>query len=1066
MRSAAQIEAALASGVFTDTRKPNTVVTVQEPWADIVGHPENVIFPQSDVGSQKGGFPIRWYQRADNSQDETEVPNVRSVEWNRGIGNDSASCSISIYNTTMYANGAAPVTEIEIGQHGYLTPMRGEDPIARARWGHVTNPWNQKLVPNAIIRTYQGYGGQGKTLAQAVTDGNLLQTGVWLIDEVSTGTDGMLEIRCRDMAKLLIDQMLFPPLVPRDHYPLKYFRYTFQDRQITATSGVYQEGGGVSIASTAGDKTTTYKDSSQDRWYGPNASIHGHTGTQSVDGIDTTYALSVGNSGPDKVFSTVWWEYETSGGMNAIYLHPWGGGYEMYVSIKEIPEGGTAANSEWQGAQTVPYDYSPLVGTQPRVVDTEAAIPYVAKFIIPEETSGEYVLPRVYNAFRVRVTFRHLKDSGIGPWRYRAGIREVKIRTTVGLGDIATTSATGQLVPPIFYAADYLVDQTDLNRAGYITVSNYGFIDVFGDCREKSPNRVDDNDIKQLLIDFIDAAGSDAAEVSSVTLTPDGSGYWVLYSRGLVRSFGSAVYYGEPYGLFNFETGAANGGINKAATIVSTNTGLGYWIITFAGEIFAYGDAPNYPNVVTIPGEIFHGAAAHPGKPGASEGLYLVASYGAVYTYGAAKYKGGYEETFNVSNAGQVEIAIDIEPTFDGGGYWILTSAGRVQPFGNAGDFGQMNEPVEHLSSFDRYYQLMSVPDSEGYLMLDGDGQIQQFGDTYNRYFGAPVPGTTGSLRSDGNYLDFSDIVKDLVLWSGFWLRGSVTNGEPDVYGNVETTGMFSEEHMPDEMFDKKPVIEALNELKESVGYIMWVDDEGGFRFESPNWWAPGNFMFDGTHTNDVWEIDERVNMTDYSFNYDDTALRSTIIIASEDPYSDGASTVYTEYVPSTATELRGLIKPAMWVNGFFQKRRDQEVMAGLIAMHVWFSRRIGSVSCAANPCIGINDQVRIFERTSSDTYLHYVREISMRHDLDSGQFTMNLGTNWLGSGDEWVIVTEPGTPGTFVVPGPVLGWMYNTPSPAINVAGYEIQPPQVTDPGQRDFGDSTFGSGDFGDWG
>ena len=42
--------------------------------------------------------------------------------------------------------------------------------------------------------------------------------------------------------------------------------------------------------------------------------------------------------------------------------------------------------------------------------------------------------------------------------------------------------------------------------------------------------------------------------------------------------------------------------------------------------------------------------------------------------------------------------AVDIEPTNTGGGYWIITSKGVVNAFGDAGHFGDPLKKNAHLS--------------------------------------------------------------------------------------------------------------------------------------------------------------------------------------------------------------------------------------------------------------------------------------------------------------------------------------------------------------------------------
>src|SRR5213075_344261 len=107
---------------------------------------------------------------------------------------------------------------------------------AYARWKQVKNEWNRRLRPMAVLRTYQGYGGIGLSIRDAQTAGDLVLTGIWFIDNVVVGTDGLMHIAARDPMKLLIDQQLYPPLIPRAKYPLKYYRFKYFNEAIRAAA--------------------------------------------------------------------------------------------------------------------------------------------------------------------------------------------------------------------------------------------------------------------------------------------------------------------------------------------------------------------------------------------------------------------------------------------------------------------------------------------------------------------------------------------------------------------------------------------------------------------------------------------------------------------------------------------------------------------------------------------------------------------------------------------------------------------------------------------------------------
>jgi hypothetical protein len=118
-------------------------------------------------------------------------------------------------------------------------------------------------------------------------------------------------------------------------------------------------------------------------------------------------------------------------------------------------------------------------------------------------------------------------------------------------------------------------------------------------------------------------------------------------------------------------------------------------------------------------------------------------------------------------------------------------------------------------------------------------------------------------------------------------------------------------------------------------------------------------------------------------------------------------TTNVTRVVPPSANLLRGMVKPAIWTNENFVNPAEQLIMAELISLHIWFQRRQGSVTAVGNPCLMPDDQVRIFERTTGESYVHYIRSISTSMDLVSGNYTMSLQTHWMGSDTDWAITSD-----------------------------------------------------------
>jgi len=674
-------------GEFVGENKPAGRVTVEDMW-----------------GLNVDGEGNRSYQNSANSQDETEIPGIKTININRSIDTDAATCRISMYNTILPDGGptGADVTTqgMEVlGEPGFFTPWRGD--VSNDRWGLVGSGWNDVLGPNALLRTYQGYGGHDMSLSGALGAGYITLSGVWLVDEVTVGTNGIMILSCRDMAKLLIDQQLYPPLIPEDQYPLKYCNYHQQDvipREVTKTVEGTAEGSGEPT-----NVPLVYSFSTTDNWYGTNASLYGHRGTDSNDGNPDTFALGVGNGQPNAPYVAEFWEYQCGAQVSEVYVQPWGGPYQMFISINE--------NGVWiddSGQGNIYHDLSGIPGAPP----SYAAIPFVMQTSAGSDSGTWYKLPRTYDAAAIRVTFQNLMYTQWGPNHYRAGVREIAARN----------------VPSI--------------------------------------------------------------------------------------------------------------------TVPTTST-------------------------VT--------------------------------------------ETIN-------EVV------------------------------------TKHIY----------------------------------------------------NYEDYADIIVDLCQWSGFYLEGG-----GGVYGNIETTGAFAPETcLPESMFDKRPVMDAITELKNITGYLFYIDDEGAVRFETPNWWSDGNSSPEGRRIGTIPNIDENRNLTDYSASHTDAPVRSKIVISSHLPESSAPGTLTTTAVPDNADVLRGMVKPAMWVNDNFTVREEQEAMAVLIGMHTWFRQRKGHSTVVGNPCIQIDDQVRITERQTADTFIHYVRGIQSNMDLDSGDYSMTLETHWMGDESNWTIeVTVQETP-------------------------------------------------------
>lgn len=705
--------------------------------------------PTDIVTKDPSRLPFRWFQRIQNDQTELEVPNIKSISIDRSLDVDAASCEIVIYNQIMDRNTVVGNNSRELGSPGALSWNYGEGD-AGVRWGQSQNVWNNVLIPNALLRTYAGYGGRDKTISGAVSDGNIMLSGVWLIDEVQASTDGMLTLKCRDMAKLLIEQQIFPPFMPAK--VLRYFR--FKKTKHTSPAQPY-------------------------------------------------------------------------------------------------------------------YDYTNPVQSGP---------------------------------------------GAEGP-KY--------------VNDIAISS----------------------NGAGYWLVGSDGGVFSFN-------------------TSFYGSRGSntDDGPMTAIVADPLGRGYWLCNNQGGVFTFGDVAFYGSPHGIV----------VGTIRAMAAHPNGRGYWLVSSNGSVYSYGSVQYYGGNPVGASTIIDIVPTLNGG-----GYYLLDDTGHVYTFGNAVYRGGA-----TINSPRVATGMALHP--DGAGYYITDDHGTVTIHGSARTRAA-NGHWDPNNLHDPIVSIAVMPTGAGYILAGGDGGVFTFGDA--PFWGSLPDDFTYYTIADGNYKDWSEIASDLLRWSGFLAYG---DGQDNVYGNIESTGAWAEEDIPPDFFDKKPIIDVLNQIKEISGFIMWVDEEGAVRWTSPNWFNYGNFVETGTHVEQLVVIDEKYQLTDYTVSYSDASVRSEIIVSSYDPTDDVKGTITTRKTYESDL-LRGMVRPAMWVNEAFLKQSEQERMLDQIGQHILFSFRQGTVKCVANPSLQIDDQIRIFERQTGETFRHYVRGIRSEMDLDTGTWWMTLTTNWLG---------------------------------------------------------------------
>lgn len=368
----------------------------------------------------RGKFASAIFGQADHRP--VELRNLRSVKWNRSIDQDLATCTLTLWNQRILRMGDVPTydpSEYEIP--GWFTYNRGE---TGNPWGYEANRWRHRLVPDRIIRTFEGYGFDPDVAPEK--DPNLYPSGVWRIDDVEYTADGIITVTCRDIGSVLADQILFPPIVPFHEYPLQFATMTDgingrppkvrRDRQIVMHNWFHPTFDTDSNEAYIGSGLT---DGGQPM-VSNNGAVRGHHGSHAFDGDNSSYWLSVGNL-PNK--SSAYEYVQGTFGSRDVYgvrIKTWGGPYRVYISV--------FAAGEWSGRQKIPYRHEDLDAT----LNNNADIPFLRTATVPKNESVDIVLPKVIlGATKIRVTLSDLYNSGVGYYRYRAGIKNIEVSRDV-----------------------------------------------------------------------------------------------------------------------------------------------------------------------------------------------------------------------------------------------------------------------------------------------------------------------------------------------------------------------------------------------------------------------------------------------------------------------------------------------------------------------------------------------------------------------------------------------------------------------------------------------------------
>lgn len=374
-----------------------------------------------------------------------EIRNIQSCSWERSITQDTATCTLVLLNSEMRAIGNSRANNEgnvdELDKPGYYTYNRGDPAESANRWGFSEETgWSGIYVPDMVVKTYEGYGiDRSMTPPQ---DPNLVQSGTWMIDKVTYGNDGTITLEMRDLARLLLDQIVFPPAVPMAEYPLVWSR----NQSINVPSRDAVGGEFVDDLRRFGNAS-----SSNEKYIGLGFTNEPFTNyVNSQGGVDGHYASHVirphprdteaeqeadyntywRSTGQDSKNAFVWWQYDVDGTMPlaALRLRMAGGPFRVYISVHN--------GTKWMGTKKIGWKPNGIAGS-PGNIDIDAKIPFVTSIIADRWHEFDVTLPRKCNATKIRLTFTQLNNSGVGEHPYRASLREVKAYTAASLDDLS-----------------------------------------------------------------------------------------------------------------------------------------------------------------------------------------------------------------------------------------------------------------------------------------------------------------------------------------------------------------------------------------------------------------------------------------------------------------------------------------------------------------------------------------------------------------------------------------------------------------------------------------------------
>ena len=292
-----------------------------------------------------------------------------------------------------------------------------------------------------------------------------------------------------------------------------------------------------------------------------------------------------------------------------------------------------------------------------------------------------------------------------------------------------------------------------------------------------------------------------------------------------------------------------------------------------------------------------------------------------------------------------------------------------------------------------------------------------------------------------GNYTEYSQIVRQVLAWTGFFWPEPETNSDylrlsdgtrrfihqtstdaylkrGNVWADIMSTGTAGVADLTADLFDKQPMHTIIRYIADMVGFIAFVDETGALVFRMPNIWTLGNYMSADdleprarSRTASYITISEEDSLIDYSTTTSSRNIRELIFVGNVTGKPSVVIPGYTpgQREPAGSSDWAGMInlgRAAGWSDQHFANVKECLTAASLVATKQKFAYRTGRLKIHGYPAIQVDDQIRVLERVTNETYFHYVRGISSTLDMEEGTWTYDLETHWLGEtvDESWAV--------------------------------------------------------------